>query len=379
MESSPKSFDKPILITQPLLPDLNAVAPYLKKIWDSNQLTNNGMMSRHLENELKQYLKVSNLSLFSNGTIALQVACKVLRLSGEVITTPFTFAATPHSLAWCGVTPVFCDIENETLNIDVNKIESLITEKTTGILPVHVFGNPCKVDEIQRIAEKYNLKVLYDAAHAFGVEVDGRPIGGFGDISMFSLHATKIYHTVEGGALTFANPELKQRADWLRNFGLISEECVMEPGTNGKLNELQAAIGILVLELVDEEINNRREIVKCYRDGLSEIEGLKFLKDMEGIKHNYPYFPIRIDSEKFGISRDELHEKLKGYNVFSRRYFYPLCSSFQCYRNIPSSSEENLKIAAKVAQEVLALPLHGRMKKEDVEATCAIIRYLAHK
>lgn len=372
----PAPFEKPILITKPLLPELEELMPLMEKIWSSSQLTNNGAMARQLEKELGLYLKADNLSLFSNGTIALQIACKLLRLSGEVITTPFTFAATTNSLAWCNLNPVFCDVEDDTLNLDVNHIEELITEKTTAILPVHVFGNPCKVDRIQQIAEKYNLKVIYDAAHAFGVEIDGRAIGSFGDVSMFSLHATKIYHTIEGGALTFGNRYLKQRADWIRNFGLIGEACIMEPGTNGKLNEVQAAVGLQVLKLVDKEIEGRKLVVNRYKEKLKNIPGIRFFNEIDGVKYNYPYCVIRISSGSFGMTRDEVHEELKKYNVFTRRYFYPLCSNFQCYRNIPSADVHRLPVAAAAAQEVLALPLHGRLEMDDVDRICELLIYL---
>lgn len=371
-----KSFDKPVLITKPLLPDLNEVRLLLENVWSSNQLTNNGSMAQLLEQEVSRYLNASHLSLFSNGTIALQVACKVLRLSGEVITTPFTFAATPHSLAWCGIKPVFCDIDDDTLTIDASKIENHITDRTTGILPVHVYGTPCNVQEIQRIAEKYHLQVLYDAAHAFGVEVGGKPIGSFGDASMFSLHATKIYHTIEGGALTFANKHMKERADRLRNFGLLSEESVMEPGTNGKLNEVQAAVGLLVLKMVDSEIENRRLRVERYVNNLKETDGIRFIGKVEGVRQNYPYFVIRISSQRFGRSRNEVYEELKKFNVFARRYFYPLCSNFKCYKDLPSAQPENLPVATAAAEEVLSLPLHGRMDMADIDHICDILTSL---
>ncbi|NJD02001.1 MAG: DegT/DnrJ/EryC1/StrS family aminotransferase [Ruminiclostridium sp.] len=374
-----ESFPEPVFVTQPLLPDINKVMVKVRQIWESKQLTNNGPMVRKLEEELGSYLKVMNLSLFSNGTIALQIACRILKLSGEVITTPFTFAATPHALVWSNLKPVFCDVENETLNMDPDCIEKLITPGTSAIMPVHVYGNPCAVEKIQKIADRYALKVIYDAAHAFGVEVAGKPIGAFGDISMFSLHATKVYHSVEGGALTFNHPFLKEEADMLRNFGIKNEENIIEPGTNGKMNELQAAIGLLLLEIIDEEIENRRKVANQYRAQLMDIPGLTFFRDIEGVKHNYAYFPIRIDCKEFGHSRDELFEELKKFNIFTRKYFYPLCSRFMCYRNLPAADEGSLPVAEKAAGEILVLPMHGRMGADVIDTICRIIRvYSSH-
>jgi len=369
-------FQKPVYITQPLLPDLTEYMSLLESVWESRQLTNNGIMAKRLEAELASFLRVEHLSLFSNGTTALQLACRVLRLHGEVITTPFTFAATTHALYWNNLKPVFCDIEENTYTINPDKIEELITPETTAILPVHVYGNPCRVDKIREIADKHGLKVIYDAAHAFGVEVNGIPVGSFGDISMFSLHATKIYHTIEGGALAFNNPWLKKRADELRNFGIITEEEIMEPGMNGKLNEIQAAMGVLLLKLVQQEIENRREKTCLYRKLLQGIPGLGISSDMDGVRHNYPYFIIRINKNECGVDRDELQIKLKEYNIFSRKYFYPLCSDFNCYRDLPSANSLNLPTAVKMAEQVLALPLYGRLGNEDIEKICCILRHI---
>ncbi len=366
-------FPHPIYVTQPLLPDLQDYYRLLEQVWESRFLTNNGPLAKRLEKELAQYLGVPHLSLFSNGTIALQLACRVLRLKGEVITTPFTFAATSHALYWNGLKPVFCDVEDESLTMDPDKVEELITPDTSALLPVHVYGNPCRVERLQKIADRHGLKIIYDAAHAFGVEIDGRPIGSFGDISMFSLHATKIYHTIEGGALTYRNPGLKERADELRNFGIVTEDLINEPGLNGKLNEIQAGMGILLLGLADMEIARRKEITMLYRDLLQNIPGIRVSKDLDGVKHNYPYFVIRVDRSEYGMSRDDLQKGLRGYNVFSRRYFYPLCSQFRCYRDLPSSRTGNLAVAEKAAEEVLALPLHGRMTNDEVEKICSII------
>lgn len=371
--SKTEPFERPIYVTQPLLPDLNDVMPTLEQVWQSKYLTNNGAMAKRLEKELAGFLKVPYFSLFSNGTAALQIACKVLDLEGEVITTPFTFAATPHSLSWCNLRPVFCDIEETTCNIDTDKIEALITTRTSAIMPVHVFGRPCRTDEIGRIAQKHGLKVIYDAAHAFGTEVDGKPIGAFGDITMFSFHATKVYHTIEGGGLAFNSPKIRERADSLRNFGILDDETIAEPGTNAKLNELQAVIGILVLKLVQKEIDGRRKATYLYRDLLKDVPGLSFNIDMKSVVHNYPYFVVRINREEFGLSRDELFITLKNYNIFARRYFYPLCSRFQCYRDIPSASPSNLPNAEKASGEVLALPLYGSISEEIVERICTVI------
>lgn len=369
-----KGFSEPCYITQPLLPDLEEMLKMINLVWQSKQLSNHGKMVKQLEKELERFLGIDNISVFCNGTIALQIACKALRLSGEVITTPFTFAATTNALALNQLQPVFCDIEEDTFNINPDLIEAHITEKTTAILPVHVFGNPCNVEKIQQIANKYGLKILYDAAHAFGVKVNNKPIASYGDMSMFSFHATKIYHTLEGGALAYNDPYLKERLYSLRNFGFDNNNNVVEPGTNGKLNEVQAIVGILLLKMVDGEIEQRRLITNYYRELLSGIPGIKVSSNIEGVKHNYPYFVIRINHEDFGLTRDELYEKLKEYNIISRKYFYPICSNFQCYKVLPSASKENLPIAYQVAGEVLALPLHGRMSTADVEKICAIVK-----
>ena len=367
-------FERPIYVSRPLLPDPGEVYVKLKEIWDRGQLTNNGPMLCELEILLSQRLGARYLSLFSNGTVALQIAARALELTGEVITTPFTFAATPHSLVWSGLKPVFCDIGNESFNIGPSKIEELITPDTSAIMPVHVFGYPCDIEAIAGIASKYNLKVLYDAAHCFGVEVNGVPVGNYGDISMFSFHATKVYNTVEGGALTFANENLKDRAVLLRNFGIRSEDEVVEPGTNGKMNELQAAIGILLLEKTEAEISRRQQLTYLYRKLLEGVPGITFQLDIEGIRHNYAYFVIRVNSNEYGMTRDALQLELRKYNVFARKYFYPLCSSFTCYRDLPSSAAGRLPEAEKAAEQVLALPLYGSLTDTDVEKICTIMK-----
>jgi dTDP-4-amino-4,6-dideoxygalactose transaminase len=316
-------------------------------------------------------------SLFCNGTLALQLACQALRLSGEVITTPFTFAATPHVLYWNRITPVFCDIDPHTFNIDPDRIESMITPNTTAILPVHVFGYPCDTQSIREIADRYGLRVIYDAAHSFGVEIKGEKVGNFGDISMFSFHATKIYHTLEGGALTFRDKSLRERLEFSKNFGFKGEENIVVPGINAKMNEFQAAVGLLMLNLVEEEIEKRKHLTMVYRDRLSEIPGINFRTEMQGVKHNYYNFVITVDHCKFGISRDDLYENLKSYNIFTRKYFYPLCSQFQCYKQYPSSLPHNLPVAEKITKKVLSLPLYGNLREEDINRICDIINFFS--
>ncbi|KUO63802.1 MAG: aminotransferase [Gracilibacter sp. BRH_c7a] len=369
-------FTEPFYITRPLLPELDETFKMIEEIWQSNHLSNNGKMVKQLESELADFLGINYLSVFANGTVALQIACKALRLSGEVITTPFTFAATSNCLNWNKLQPVFCDIEEDTFNINPDLIESFITEKTSAILPVHVFGNPCNVEIIQQIADKYGLKVLYDAAHAFGVKINDKPIAAFGDISMFSFHATKIFHTIEGGALTLNNSSLKERVDLLKNFGLKSDNTIVEPGTNGKLNEVQAGIGILLLKKIQEEIRMRKAITNLYRQLLADVPGVKLIHDVKGVTHNYSYFVIRVEQEEYGLSRDELYKALLEFNIISRKYFFPLCSDFQCYKNLISSSKLNLPVANRVAESVLSLPLHGRMSNNDVQKICRIIQQL---
>jgi dTDP-4-amino-4,6-dideoxygalactose transaminase len=373
----PVSFENPIYVTRPLLPDKSRLTEKLDEIWAAQWLTNNGPQHNLLEKELAATLKVPGLSLFNNGTIALIVACQSLRLSGEVITTPFTFPATPHVLTWNGIKPIFCDIDPCTMNIDADRIESLITPQTTGILSVHVFGTPCDTAKIQDIADRYGLRVVYDAAHAFGLEIDGRGIGTFGDISMFSFHATKLFHTAEGGALTFNDPTLKPRIDLLKNFGIKNEEEVVMPGINGKMNEIQAALGLVVLEYIGEERRKRKLLSDKYKECLNDIDGVTCLdNERPGIRSSYQYFVIRIDEEGFGHSRDYVCEELKKYNVITRKYFYPLCSNYACYKYLPSSAAENLPVAAKVSHEVLSLPFYGGLSVDDVEKICQILRYI---
>ena len=374
MEKITKPFEKPIYVTRPLLPKLSEINKKIKEIFESRWLTNFGKQHAELEKKLLKYLKCENIQLFCNGTLALELGCRALNLSGEVITTPFTFAATPHALLLNNISPVFCDIEQDSFNIDPDKIERLITPKTTAILAVHVFGNPCKVDEIEKIAKKHHLKVVYDAAHAFGVKINGVAIGNFGDISMFSFHATKIFHTIEGGCLTFKDKNLNKRLRLLKNFGILDEENVVVCGTNAKMNEIQAAIGLINLRLIDQEIKKRAALTKLYRKELSKTPGIKTLRDKEDVKYNYSYFPILIDEEKYGLSRDKVYEKLKGFNIFTRKYFHPICSHFKCYRDRPSAKPNKLPVAEMVDKKILCLPIYGSLKPSEVKKICKIIK-----
>ena len=368
-------FSEPIYVTRPVLPSLEEVTAKLEDIWRAKWLTNNGPQHHMLEGELAEYLKVPYLSLFNNGTIALMVACQSLRLMGDVITTPFTFAATPHVLSWNNIRPIFCDIDPVTMNIDADKIESMITPQTTAILAVHVFGTPCDVEKIQEVADKYGLKVVYDAAHAFGVEIDGKGIGVFGDISMLSFHATKLYHTVEGGALVHKDKNLKARIDLLKNFGIKNEEEVVMPGINGKLNEVQAAIGRIMLGYVAEEREKRIALGRVYDEELSGVPGITLMPKVGGnVRLNHQYYVIRIEEEAFGRSRDYVYEHFKEYNVFTRKYFHPLCSEYTCYRQLSSAAPGQLPVAEKVGREVLSMPMYGGLEEEDVRKICRILK-----
>jgi dTDP-4-amino-4,6-dideoxygalactose transaminase len=373
IENQIEPFDRPIYVTRPLLPDLSQVTEKMQEIWNSKWLTNNGSQHKLLETKLQKILKVPYLSLFGSGTLALLIGCQSLRLSGEVITTPFTFAATPHVLTWNNIKPVFCDIDPVTMNIDPNKIESLITPQTTAILGVHIYGVPCDVLKIQKVADKHKLKVIYDAAHAFGVEIDGVGIGNFGDMSMMSCHATKLFHTAEGGILLFRDADLKTRAELLKNFGIKSEDEIVMPGINGKMNEIQAALGLVMLKYVDEEKQKRQILLDTYKRCLQDIPGITLLPELPNVTNSYQYFVIRIDSKIFGASRDRIYDTFKLYNVFTRKYFYPLCSDYPCYKYLPSSNSTNLPVATAVAKEVLALPFYGELSIDDVEKICNIL------
>ena len=357
---------KLITVTAPLLPDLCDFNSLLQEIWNSKWITNNGSFHKQLEKELAAYLKVPYISLFTNGTLPLITALQALRITGEVITTPYSFVATTHSLWWNGIKPVFVDIDPATGNIDPDKIEAAITPKTTAIMPVHVYGKPCDTKRIEEIADKYGLKVIYDAAHAFGVEVNGESVLKAGDMSTLSFHATKVYNTIEGGALVMHDERTKKRIDYLKNFGFAGETEVVAPGINSKMDEMRAAYGLLNLKQVDAAIEARHQVAIKYREALRPIEGITFMDDMPGVKHNYSYFPIFIDAEKYGMTRDELYFKMKGENVLGRRYFYPLISEFTTYRGLESASPENLPNAHKMADSVICLPMHHELTEEDV-------------
>ena len=367
-------MEKPIFVTEPSLPDLEDFIPSLRKIWDNKWLTNNGEFHQEFERKLAEYLGVKYVSLFTNGMIALQVGMQALRITGEVITTPFTFVATTHAIHWNNCTPVFCDIEPDTYTIDPRKVESLITPKTTAIMPVHVYGNPCCHEKLAKIAEIYGLKLFYDAAHVFGVRKDGVSVCNWGDLSMLSFHATKVFNTFEGGALVTNDESLKKRIDFLKDFGFADEVTVVAPGSNGKMDEFRAAFGLLQLKRVDGEIAKRKAAAERYREELKDVPGLTMLYDLPGVKHNYAYFPIRINSREYGMSRDELYEKLKTENIYSRRYFYPLCSNFPTYRALPSALKSNLPVANKVANEVLCLPMFANLTENMLEKIIMVLK-----
>lgn len=367
-------IDKPIYVTSPLLPSLEDFTFLLKEIWESKMLTNNGNFHQKLEEELAKYLKVPYLSLFTNGTLPLITALQAMRITGEVITTPFSFVATTHSLWWNGIKPVFVDIEPETCNLDPSKIEAAITPRTTAIMPVHVYGKPCKTKEIQEIANKYGLKVIYDAAHAFGVEINGESILNFGDMATLSFHATKVYNTLEGGALVVHDEQTKKRIDYLKNFGFASETEVVAPGINSKVDEVRAAYGLLNLKQVDHAINSRRKVAIRYRDELQGVKGITFFNDIPGVRHNYSYFPIFINAEEYGMTRDELYFKMKEHNVFGRRYFYPLISTFSTYRGLDSANPDNLPIGTQMSNNVICLPMHHALSENEVEYILQIIK-----
>ncbi len=364
---------KRITVTSPLLPDLEDFHALLKEIWSSKWITNNGSFHKQLEKELATYLKVPYLSLFTNGTLPLITALQALEIKGEVITTPYSFVATTHSLWWNGIKPVFVDIDPVTGNIDPNKIEEAITPHTTAIMPVHVYGTPCDIRRIQEIADKYNLKVIYDAAHAFGVEINGESVLNAGDMSTLSFHATKVYNTIEGGALIVHDEQTKKHIDYLKNFGFAGETEVLAPGINSKMDEMRAAYGLLNLRQVDAAIEARHQVAIQYREALKNVPGIRFLNEISDVKHNYSYFPIFVDEQEYGMTRDELYFKMKGQNVLGRRYFYPLISSFVTYRQLESARYENLPHAHQLANSVICLPMHHDLSKEDVERILSFI------
>jgi dTDP-4-amino-4,6-dideoxygalactose transaminase len=353
-----KELNKPVYVTQPSMPPLEEFEEYLKQIWDSKWLTNNGRFHQELEKALCEYLGVKYISLFSNGTLALITALQTLRITGEVITTPYSFVATTHSLWWNNIKPVFVDIEPNTFNINPVKIEAALTPKTTAILPVHVYGNPCDHNRIKEVADVYGLKVIYDACHTFGVRMNGIPVLNFGDLSVMSFHATKVYNTFEGGAIVCHDETTKKRIDNLKNFGFVNETSVVIPGINAKMNEIQAAMGLLQLKYIDGAIEKRRQIALQYRKELKDIDGITCLYDMVGVNHCYSYFPILIDKDKYGKTRDEVYEELKKHDIFGRRYFYPLISQFPTYRGLESARPGAMPIAERVTEQVLCLPIY---------------------
>jgi dTDP-4-amino-4,6-dideoxygalactose transaminase len=369
-----------ITVTSPLLPDLGEFNEMLKQIWDAKWITNMGQFHQQLEQALAEYLHVPYVCLFTNGTLPLMTALQALRITGEVITTPYSFVATTHSIWWNHCKPVFVDIDPMTGNIDPDRIEAAITPATTCIMPVHVYGKPCDTKRIQEIADKYGLKVIYDAAHAFGVEVpaeqyglkayDEKGLAGImnaGDMSTLSFHATKVFNTVEGGALVVHDEKTKKRIDNLKNFGITDDVTVVAPGINGKMDELRSAYGLLNLRQVDKAIKARNEVANKYREALRPVKGISFWDDLPGVRHNYSYFPIFIDAEQFGMTRDELFFLMKEQGVWSRRYFYPLISNFPTYRGLPSSKKENLSVGNKMADDVLCLPMHHALTDSDIE------------
>lgn len=371
-------ISNPIYVTKSFLPPMEEYVEEIKYIWESSWLTNNGLLHNSLEQKLTNYLKVISSTLFVNGTLALETALEALNLEGEVITTPFTFAATTHAISRKNLTPVFGDIEPNTFNLDPTKIEELITDKTSAIVPVHVFGNPCDVKAINKIANKYNLKVIYDAAHAFGVTVEGKGIGTFGDVSMFSLHATKVYNSIEGGLLTCPDQSLQRKLNLLKNFGISGPENIDTVGTNAKMNEFQAAMGLVNLRYIESEIEKRKKIAYLYRELLTGIDGITSLEDIQGVKHNYSYFPI-IVNEDFGVTRDVLHRELENYNIFTRKYFYPLCVDFACYKEEFIDTKSRLPIANKVSEEILTLPIYGSLSEGEIEYICESIKKIQQK
>ena len=366
--------DRLLTVTSPLLPDLEEFNYLLKQIWDSKWITNNGQFHQQLEKDLSEYLKVPFLSLFTNGTLPLVTALQALEIrKGEVITTPYSFVATSHSIWWNGLKPVFVDIDPYTCNIDPAKIEAAITPETVAIMPVHCYGMPCDIKAIQQIADKYGLKVIYDAAHAFAVDADGESILKAGDMSTLSFHATKVFNTIEGGALVMHDEETKRKIDYLKNFGFRNEVEVVAPGINSKMDEMRSAYGILALRQVGDAIAIRKSVANQYRDALRGVPGVRLQDDVPGVKHNYSYFPIFIDAEKYGMTRDQLYFKMKENNVLGRRYFYPLISAFEPYVNLPSSAPENLPVATRIADEVICLPMHHELTCDDVDRVIELI------
>lgn len=360
-----------ILVTRSSMPPMEEYIDEIKELWDSHWLTNMGAKHRQLETELKEYLGVEGVSLFTNGHMALELAIQAMNLSGEVITTPFTFASTTHAIVRNGLTPVFCDVDPEDFTIDVNQLESMITDRTSAIIPVHVYGSICNVEEIERIAKKYGLKVIYDAAHTFGVKYKGKGIGAYGDASMFSFHATKVYNSIEGGAITFHNEEFGEQLQRLKNFGIRSEEVIDSIGANAKMNEFQAAMGLCNLRHVEEEIEKRRKVYEKYVELLSNVEGIQLLKQQEDVQPNYAYFPVVFHEKEFGASRNEVCETLKQEEIYARKYFYPLTNEFDCFHG--KYDVNDTPVALHISKRVLTLPMYADLSIEDVERICNVI------
>ncbi|MCQ2104258.1 MAG: DegT/DnrJ/EryC1/StrS family aminotransferase [Fibrobacter sp.] len=366
------SENKTITVTSPLLPKLEDFIPMLQDIWDRKWLTNNGHYHKELEKALADYLGVKYISLFTNGTLPLITALQAMKITGEVITTPYSFVATTHSIWWNGLKPVFVDVDEKTGNIDPEKIEAAITPHTTAIMPVHVYGTPCNMKRIQEIADIYGLKIIYDAAHAFGVKKDGESVLKAGDMSTLSFHATKVYNTIEGGALVCHDEATKKRIDFLKNFGFNGETTVVAPGINSKMDEIRSAYGLLNLKQVDDAIAKRKAVAEKYREALKDVAGIRCLQDIEGVHHNYAYFPIFIN-EEYGVSRDNLYAKLQEHNIFGRRYFYPLISTFSAYKGLESANPKNLPVAHKLADQVLCLPMFAGLDDEGVNRVIDVV------
>ncbi|MBI5134899.1 DegT/DnrJ/EryC1/StrS family aminotransferase [Candidatus Uhrbacteria bacterium] len=364
----------PIYVTQPGMPPMEEFTALLKQIWESKILTNNGPFHQQFEKELADYLGVKYISLFANGTLALITALQTLRITGEVITTPYSFVATTHALWWNNIKPVFADIESDYFNLDPEKVEAAITPQTTAILPVHVYGNPCKMERFQKIAKTHNLKLIFDAAQAFGVKINENSVLNFGDLSILSFHATKVFNTFEGGAIVCHDQKMKERIDLLKNFGYAGETTVIEPGINAKMNEIQAAFGLLQLKHVDQFVAQRKTITELYRTQLIDVPGISFFKDMPGVDQNYSYFPILIDAGAYGKTRDEVYNLLKQHNIYARRYFYPLITQFPTYKEILTANPKDLPFAEKITEQVLCLPIYPNLAKDEVILICELIR-----
>ena len=363
---------KNILVTQSSMPSLEEYVDEIKDIWDTKWLTNNGEKHELLGKKLCDYLKIDNTTLFCNGHMALYSVIKAMKLEGEVITTPFTFASTTHAIVQNGLTPVFCDINPNDYTIDVNKIEGLITDKTCAIIPVHVYGNPCDVEKINEIAKKHNLKVIYDAAHAFGVEINGVGISNFGDASIFSFHATKVFNTIEGGAVVYKNKKLKEELDLLKNFGIKDAETVCEVGMNAKMNEFSAAMGLCNLRHIDDEIKKRKEVFKRYINNLSDINGIILPECKDNVKYNYAYMPVQFNEKITNIDRNEIYDRLAKENIFARKYFYPIINEFDCYKDQFDSNDT--PVAKQVSERILTLPLYANLELSEVDGICDIIK-----